>query len=384
MLDNSDFSKKDISLFKGKWGALFFLFYYEKFCDQTKNKATDYLELLYSNLDTQTINLTYCNGLSGPYWLLNHLNKYDFLDINIAEIIPDFITTAIEQSENCLHKSDFDFLHGSAGIINLLTEYTEYPEVKRHLSIFVDSLTKFAIRTSRGASLPIFVPYNKEKLTDGMDAFSLAHGNCAILILLIKIHKAEIATQKCAALIEDIIDFILSNENKFVQIPKSMYPAHVDNINFHSRVSWCYGDLNVAVALWQCGQHLNNDSWKKKALDILKYNTNRNSCTTSGVKDICLCHGTAGNAAIYMRMWQETKEPVLLDCAKEWFKLTHEMYQFSKTSDVHGVLAWQGVTAEWQYRWDLLDGSAGTGLALISEYTGTALPWDEFLLISSG
>jgi lantibiotic modifying enzyme len=313
--------------------------------------------------------------------LLNHLNKHGFLELNVEHISSDFILGAIVQSNYFISDQNFDFLHGSAGICNLLVEFAGRNDVKNHLSSFVQRIFKLAIQTDKGYRFPFFYYHTEPASRPGIDAFSLAHGTCALQIILMKIHRAGIEKEKCEQLIFQSIDFMLHHENVNGS-GGSLFPAYLDGKSCHSRVSWCYGDLNVAISLWQCGKYFNNELWKEKAIEILKYNTKRVSNELSGVLDVCLCHGSAGNAAMYMRMWHETKEPSFLKCAEEWYKVTGEMLQFSGEENVHGVRVWQGKDSEWQYQWDLLNGSSGTGLGLLSQSLDKPLPWDEFMLLS--
>jgi hypothetical protein len=380
-LEEDNQNNDPLSLFKGKWGALLYLFYYEQFCDQSQDNATKYLQELYGSIDNDfDQNYNYCSGLAGPFWLLHHLNKHGFLELDIEHISSDFILGAIAQSNYFITDSNFDFLHGSAGICNLLVEFANRDDVRKHLSFFVQRLFKSNVQTGKGFSLPFFYYHTEPASKPGVDAFSLAHGTCALQLILMKIHRAGIEQDKCEKMIFESMAFMLHHEN--AGGGGSLFPAYLDGKSAHSRVSWCYGDLNVAISLWQCGKYFNNESWKGKAIEILKYNTNRVSKELSGVLDVCLCHGAAGNAVMYMRMWDETKEPSFLKCAGEWYKMAEEMLEFSGDKNIHGVNVWQGKDEAWQYRWDLLDGSAGVGLAFMNLTQKKPLPWDEFMLLS--
>ncbi|WP_162903218.1 lanthionine synthetase LanC family protein [Taibaiella koreensis] len=375
------------NLFKGAWGALFYMFYYEQYIDDSLDHAVPLLEELYNKLEiTQYSNFTYCNGLSGPFWLLNHLNKHEFIELDIADLASDFITAAIAESNFHLASKNFDFLHGSAGICTLLVSFAQRPDVREHLAHFVASLEAFSVMTPRGRSVPMFYYHTDPPSEIGTDAFSLAHGTCSLQILLARIYKAGVAQEQCKRLIYETMDFVLSYEGKPDEnTPIALYPSSLNldgNPPAPSRISWCYGDVNVAIALWECGHLLKEEKWITRALDILRYSTRRNTLESGAVVDTCLCHGTAGNAAMYRRFWHETNDKIFYQCSEDWYNLTDNLIQFSEQKGEHGIRVWQGKDEQWQYRWDLLDGSAGTGLALISRSVSQHLPWDEFLLIS--
>ncbi len=375
------------NLFKGDWGALFFMFYYEQYIDDTKDNAVPLLETLYNKLEiNQYSNFSYCNGLSGPFWLLHHLNKYEFIELDIDDLASDFITAAIAESNYYLNTNNFDFLHGSAGICNLLVSFAGRPDVKAHLERFVTALMAFSVMTPKGRSIPMFYYHTDPPSPVGTDAFSLAHGTCALQIILAKIHKAGIMQEQCKQLIYETMAFVLAYEKQpAADSFAGLYPSSLkldDEPPVPSRVSWCYGDINVAIALWECGNYFKEEKWITRALNILHYGAKRNTLETGGVIDTCLCHGTAGNAAMYRRFWHATNDKAFLQCSEDWYNLTDELVSFSPEKGVHGIRVWQGKDDQWQYRWDLLDGSAGSGLGLISRSVSHHLPWDEFLLIS--
>lgn len=367
------------NLYGGQWGVLLYLFYYERYCDTGMSNASNYLVKLYENLDTTSHNFSFCTGLSGPFWLLNHLSKNDFIDIEIDEITTDFVNLAIEYGKVYINNKNFDFLHGSAGVCNVLIEFAHLEVVQEHLSFFVNTLFSASVNTDTGLSLPFFHFYTDPPSNVGIDAFSLAHGTCSYQIILLKIYQLGIEVKKCRLMIEESMQFMLNYENKPAVEGQALFPMYTDGKTISSRVSWCYGDLNVATSLWQCGIVFNNHEWKKIAFEICKHNISRNTCSSAGVVDTCLCHGTSGNGLMYLQMWENFGDERFKKCADDWFELTHEMLEFS--TEHRGIKMWQGDKRGWEYKPDFLDGSAGVGLALISENIGKTLPWKELLLL---
>lgn len=374
------------SLFSGGWGPLFYMFYYEQYIDESKDNAVTLLEELYQNMPVNAYsNYTYCNGISGPFWMLHHLNKHDFIDLDVAHLAADCITAAIVSSEHYIREKNFDFLHGCAGICNVLVEFADRPDVRKHLQHFVEALEAFTVMTPNGRSIPMFFYHTDPPSSIGTDAFSLAHGTCSLQLILAKIHSAGIVPELCKRLVYETMEFVLRHEQKASYgTLHSLYPSSLsidDKPSNPSRISWCYGDVNVAIALWYCGRHFGEAAWTSKALEILHHSAKRDTCETGGVVDTCLCHGTGGNAAIFHRMWHETNEKAFYDCAQKWYAQTNQLLTFSEDPAVRGIRTWQGKEG-WQYSWSLLEGASGTGLALLSQAVKEPLPWDEFLLIS--
>lgn len=371
------------SLLKGPWGALLYLFYYEQYADDKVRQAGTYLQQLYDALTPAPVNgYNYCTGTAGPFWLLHHLNKHQFIDIDINYLASDFISAAIIESDRHLAQQNFDFLHGSAGICNTLVPYAHQQPVQAHLQRFVDALMNISQLTAQGRSLPVFVLFETPVET-GVNAFGMAHGSCCLLILLSRIYQAGIATTACKQLVYECIDYILSHQNiRKPEYPHALFPGILDGRSAFSRLSWCYGDLTVALALWHCGQCFKEDKWLRQSLDIMHYTLKRDTDETAGVVDACLCHGASGIAAFYRRFWHETNDKAFYDQATRWHRNTLNKIIFSPDAHIHGIQGWEGLDNQWEFCWDLLDGSSGVGLSLLSEGRKDPLPWDELLLLS--
>ncbi|HVI44507.1 MAG TPA: lanthionine synthetase LanC family protein [Chitinophaga sp.] len=371
------------SLFKGAWGALFYLFYYEQYIDDKENHAYTYLEQLYDEFDPAAMgNYSYCTGSTGPFWLLHHLNKHNFIDIDINDLTTDFMTAAMIDSECYLSHHDFDFLHGSAGICHFLLEFADRHDVREHLGKFVMALKERSYMTEKGRSMPVFFMLDPTA-QKGIDAFSLAHGACSLQILLTKIFEAGIMQQTCKQLIEESMEFILSykNPDSFTSL-QALFPDKLDGYPCYDRLSWCYGDLSVAWSLWYCGKYFKEDRWMRQALEIMHHNRKRNTENTSGIVDTCLCHGSSGAATMYRRFWYETNDKGFYNCAIDWHQLALKKIVFPDENNIHGIKSWRRDDKQWDYCWDLLDGSCGVGLSLISHTHPAPLSWDEFLLLS--
>lgn len=372
------------SLFKGPWGALLYLFYYEQYIDDKANNAVDCLEKLYEAFKPEeNTDFSFCNGNTGPFWVLQHLHRHDFLDIDAEDLLSDYIEAALAGNEILLSFDNFDFLHGSTGICNFLVAYAHLPHVRAHLEKYVAGLMKISRQTDKGLSLPVFNMLQTED-SQGIDAFSLAHGNSSVQLLLAKIHRAGIATDQCEHMISENIRFTINHRN--ILDPDSdgpLYPGLLDGNSPVSRLAWCYGDLNVAIALWHCGKQFGVNEWKQEALQIMHHSTRRDTYEKASIRDACICHGTAGIAAFYRRFWFETNDTAFYKCAEHWDQQTIHAISFPEEPGVNGIRMWQGKGKAWDYCWDLLDGSCGVGLSLISRTHNTApLPWDELLMLS--
>ncbi|KAA2239861.1 hypothetical protein F0L74_27120 [Chitinophaga agrisoli] len=368
------------SLFKGPWGALLFLFYYEQYTNTQADHAADLLEEIYAAYTpSATGDYSLCEGHTGPFWLLAHGSKHDLFGIDLDQLV-EVIPTVIRHSDQHITHRHFDFLYGSTGMCHFLLNFPQRPDVASHLQRFAQGIQSISETTANGRSLPLF--YTQEDAPGRyLNAFSLAHGSCAVLIILAKIYQAGIAQSLCRALITESITFIMFHRNKG-NSAQALYPGILDGKYFDSRLAWCYGDLNVAMALWHCGKALSEERWQTEALDIMLYNLHRNTPEAAGIVDNCLCHGSAGVAAFYRKFWFETNDRAFYQGAEHWHQVALDQLSFAPTPGIYGTKVWQGTEEEWMYAWDLLNGSCGVGLSLLSQLHEQLLAWDECLLLS--
>jgi lantibiotic modifying enzyme len=212
---------------------------------------------------------------------------------------------------------------------------------------------------------------------------SLSHGIASIINILTRIYKVEIEQEKCKYLINGAIKYLLKQEidrTKFNSFFPSWAVESEEKLT-GSRLGWCYGDLGIAVTLWQAGEALKNSSWTVKAIEVLKYAATRKDLQANVVADAGLCHGTAGIGHIFYRMWWNTRLPEFKEAADYWFNETLKMAVHS--DGLAGYKAWHGgENSGWVNEVGLLEGVAGIGLALMTYHYEMEPTWDECLLLS--
>ena len=95
-----------------------------------------------------------------------------------------------------------------------------------------------------------------------------------------------------------------------------------------------------------------------------------------------LCHGAAGIAHLFNRLYQDTGDDELADGARRWYTLLLA----ARTADrgVGGFMAWQPASdgrMGWAAVPGFLSGSAGIAMALLAATTPLAPDWDRILLL---
>jgi hypothetical protein len=103
---------------------------------------------------------------------------------------------------------------------------------------------------------------------------------------------------------------------------------------------------------------------------------------TAGVADAGLCHGSAGNAHLFNRLWQATGDPVFQAAARRWMDVTLDFALAQ--GGVMGFRAHypapEGAGSAWKEEPGVLEGYAGVGLALTAALYPVVPDWDRFLM----
>jgi hypothetical protein len=133
--------------------------------------------------------------------------------------------------------------------------------------------------------------------------------------------------------------------------------------------------------LWLVSQAAGRKDWEKKALEILLFGTKRRDAAAEAVLDAGLCHGAAGIAHIYSRLFFSSGIKAFKETAEYWMEQVFKMAAFED-----GLAGYKQRVSNQKGTWvnsaGVLDGIAGIGLALIAAISDTEPKWDECLLLS--
>ncbi|MBV9445653.1 MAG: lanthionine synthetase C family protein [Streptosporangiaceae bacterium] len=213
---------------------------------------------------------------------------------------------------------------------------------------------------------------------DGVD-LGVAHGIGGVIPLLARVHKLGLAQQTVRPLLDGAVGWLLAHMVDGASGPT--VPASVaDGIEpSPARTAWCYGDPGVAAALLLAARDVGEPAWEAAATGLAVRAAARPPDQT-GVVDAGLCHGSAGLAHLFNRMYQMTAEPALADAARFWVERTLDLC----SAAVRGRDA--ALTDASEPPWKgpgLLEGASGVALALEAASTAVEPVWDQMLLVST-
>jgi lantibiotic modifying enzyme len=364
------------------------LFFYYLFQDtddpRDENTATDIFEQAIDSFSQASLGLGLFGGRTGMAWLLAHAveeadedeeqDSFLGIDTSLGRLL-------FEAPE----KHGYDLISGLVGFGVYLLERLPHRRALELLETLVQCLENLSQPAPSGVTWhtpPALLPaWQREEAPDGYYNVGLAHGVPGIIGLLAQIHEAQIAQEQTQALLEKAVDWLLAQ--KIPSSSKPQFPGWVvvNKNPTPTRVAWCYGDLGISLVLLLAARCMGNQAWEEEALAIAR-NVSKLSPEESGILDAGLCHGSAGNAHLYNRLYQATGEQAFAEAALESFTWTLDFrrpgrgiagfqhYFPSKTDD----------GPPWRDDVSFLTGAAGVGLALLAATSHVEPNWDGLLL----
>lgn len=373
-------SEIDPGLYSGTVGILIFFAYYARYSGEEEYQqiADEILEHCCEQISNGIFYAPFSGGLSGMLYALNHLNECGFINIDLTDVhqgYSDFLASHIKIfSEN----NKFDFMHEATGIAIYLLQYGNSSDLG-NIADYVKSLNHSAEHVNYTVKWLSDVNAERKMIYN----IALSHGMSSIAIFLAQCVEKNVEPYISTNLLTGVVQYILQQE-----IDPEKYGSSFASTSLEfegprrSRMGWCYGDLGVSMALWKAGITLNNTLWKSKAIEVMDFAADRRNLGLDNVVDAGLCHGTAGIAQIFRRMYYNTGSDKFLSGSKFWIDETLKMAKWGKEGAA-GFKVWTEKPIDWINEYDFLKGIAGVGLALLAsqkdkEYSA----WDKILLLS--
>jgi len=348
-----------------------------------KRQGKKVIETIFEEIEqSENYIFSFCNGLAGIGWAFEYLEQKEYVKYNTNLLLEDFDVLLSNVLELEMERVNYDFLHGALGIaLYFMSRMQKNENLLPVLQKFIIQLNELGEKQSSGSIKWISV-LDQETQKRGYN-ISLSHGMASIAVILGKLYAIKGIDQNMVKnLLQGCINYILEQE-----IDKDKYGSFFPGFALESteqlqgsRLGWCYGDLGIAMSLWQAGVALQNDTWKNKAMEVLLFAAEkRRDLEKNLVHDAGLCHGAAGIGHIFYRAWWNTRLSEFKDAADYWFAQTLKMATFA--DGLAGYKTWHGKEG-WVNKYHLLDGIAGIGLALLTYYHEIEPTWDECLLLS--
>jgi len=369
-------------------GIAMFQFYYADYLGSEEHLESGIKMISHSieKINQGYTHPSYCNGIAGLAWTISHLNAEGYINIDCDELLSPFDDYLHNEMKIEFENGNYDFLHGALGYaFYFFTRYraTENKELQeKYEAIILESihdLKNLAIRKGDTISWSSFLDVTKERKGANL---SFAHGISGIIDFLSRLYTHETFKIESQELLHGGIKFLLEHE-AMDRTDLSLFPNWIEEnseIEYNSRIAWCYGDLGIGTSLLRAGIAIDDSSLQKKAVGILEHCSFRRSPSTSLVLDAGFCHGSFGNALIFKRIFKETGNKLFKEAFHFW------MEDGLKKSVHHdgfaGYKQWNGLENKWVPKLSLLEGVAGIGLVMVDYLSEKDNNWDQCILIS--
>jgi hypothetical protein len=223
----------------------------------------------------------------------------------------------------------------------------------------------------------------------GQYNLGVAHGVPGVIGVLGEMVAAGLAAGEASELLAGAVAWLLRHAQPEGSASRFAYSVRPDvgEAPPPSRLAWCYGDPGIAVALLVAARAAGEPEWERQAVATARVAAARPR-DDGGVVDGGLCHGAAGLAHLYNRLFQATGDPLFKAEAVAW--LERLLAQRQPGEGIAGWRAWRPIgdlmRPDPQFGWvtdeGLLTGATGIGLALLGAVSPVEPAWDRILLAS--
>ena len=224
----------------------------------------------------------------------------------------------------------------------------------------------------------------RENWPNGYYNLGIAHGIPGILYFLSEAAAAGIEPKRCRRLLDGAMAWFLAQRRPAGS--RSWYGDWIaDGKQGDSRLAWCYGDLGIVAVLLQVARRSGRADWLNFSRELLDVCMKRSGGEAeAGVNDAPLCHGAAGVAHIFNRIYQAEGDPRCRKIAVAWYKRALAMRR--EGAGIAGFSTFLRLRSSGQILWEpnpaFIDGAIGVALALLGAVTSVNPAWDRMLVLS--
>ncbi|HEV3036815.1 MAG TPA: lanthionine synthetase C family protein [Candidatus Angelobacter sp.] len=378
-----DFQRQSFSLGSGSAGIAVFLAYLEKsgLGSGARPAAFEQMNRAIEVVASQFTFPGLYGGFTGVGWAAEHVTR---LLAESQEDLNSDLDSAVEQYVQVSPwKEDYDLISGLVGLGIYCLERSASSGAGRALELIVERLYETA-EHSKGEDIvtwftppSLLIPTQLEKYPQGFHNLGVAHGVPGVIALLGRTCSAGIAKDKASWLLDRAVAWLLrqrlpaGSNSMFASVIAPGPPMN------DCRLAWCYGDAGIAAALLLAARCTGNSSWEAEALAIAQHSARR-APDQCGVTDACVCHGSAGLAHIFNRIYQATNDELCANAARLWLERTLAYREPGKGAA--GYLIWgtdEQEKLELQSKLGLIQGIAGIGLVLLAAVSDVEPNWDR-------
>lgn len=378
----------NIGTISGLSGIAIFYFYYGKYFNnpESSEEGKNLISHCVNKINSGYLNPSYCYGIPGFGWALDHLSQFNFIDTNTDDFLNHFDQYIFKEAEVNLNQKNYDFLHGAIGqgmyFLNRF-ETTLSTDLRNsyisYLITIIEGIKSIAEKDKSGYKWIHFLDQEKNEPVFNL---SLSHGQAGIIMFLTYLSKYSEFKTLTIPILKKSADYLLS----FFTLTSSMsvFPNWVSqsgSYDCNSRLGWCYGDLGIALSLWHAGDVLKDKRYSQISKHLMNHASMRKDIIDTKVIDAGICHGAFGNAKIFDQFHKLTGDLKYNKTKKFWIE--NGLSLGDKKEGAAGYKMWIGGSNTWAIDTNVLGGVSGIGLSMLDLMENNfSNRWDKCLMLS--
>ena len=265
----------------------------------------------------------------------------------------------------------FDLFDGVAGIGVYLLERLPRAAAVEGLFRVLDHLEALGADDGSGLAWPGDLALDPG--SDGPFWLGAAHGNLGPFALMGLLSQQPPFVARARVLVRRSAQWVLPRAQR-VTTP-GPFPAVGPEARARARVGWCAGEPGIGAALLVASP---DAATRELALEVARGPVDR-PVDGWGVNDLSICHGVAGVAHTYNRLFQVTGEPAFERIARRGFDSLCRQLEAEETESWKLCLTRNG----YRCKPGLVEGLAGVALALWAATSADEPAWDRAFVLSS-
>lgn len=372
------------------------------------NRATERLNLAIERVAENGGYLGLYGGITGLGWTVEHVSRLfeqiaagdrsDEDENQAAESAPDEMpeedlnadvdAIVIRNLPHISASSPYDLISGLVGFGVYFLERLPKQSAMEGVNAILDQLERLSQQTNDGItwhSGPELLPdWQRQQCPGGYYNLGVAHGIPGIIHFLSEVSASPVArSNRSYQLLDGAVRWLIAQARPSGLASRFSSWIVPGEEPTDSRMAWCYGDLGILAVLLQAARRADRLDWRQFADELLDH------CLAwpmekAGIGDAPLCHGAAGVAHIFNRIYQAEGDRRCLAAAMQWYERTLTMRQLGS-----GVGGYSSLTRPdpdkpivWEPSPAFLNGAIGVALGLLAAVTPVEPAWDRMLLLS--
>ena len=331
------------------------------------------------------------DGVAGTGWVVHHaltqLGLYEDLAEDPNEDLDHTLTSFLDDG----HDTDAELVMGLAGLGTYFLDRLPREHANDGLNKVIARLESLAEERSGGIAwrkrLSTLSPSERVTYPESLFNLGYPHGVSGIIGFLARVCMLSNPPPGATRLLTGAVRWLLAQR---APAGASVFPCFSDPVegplSEESRLAWCYGDLGISVAVLMAARALRRDDWGSAAVE-LAVTAARRTNESSGVVDDMFCHGAAGNAHLFNRLYQSTRHPELAEAALTWYRRVLD--DFDPSLGQSGYRCWirdqpdhDDTGYVYTETYGLTVGVTGIALVLLAGIGSVEPCWDRALAVS--